>query len=192
MDKSLEKITPDVTKLRPNRRNYKGGNNAKPLTTRKRFLAAYEEHFGNVTAACYIAGISRQTYYRWMASSSRVNIKFRQQVERIRPAERLKDMIESAFVKRVQQGSDNLIRLGLERKLNDRGYGVPAEDRRSKGGDIIDKVAMAFKDWMEDHPKESLSEKIRWLERFANGRQVDPRLLAERVGLSKVYGSVAD
>jgi hypothetical protein len=188
MSRSLEKASPDVTKLRSNRRNYKGGNNAKPLTTRKIFLAAYEEHFGNVTAACYVAGISRQTFYRWMRSPSRINVKFRGQLERIRPDERLKDLIESAFVKRIQEGSDSLIKVGLERKVRDRGYGVTHSEARSSKDDQLERVALAFGDWAEDHPTATPTEKIYLLERFAERGGVEAEKLAEHLGLGRFYG----
>jgi len=172
---------PDVTMLQKNTGN-RGGNNAKPLSTRKVFLQAYEEHFGNVTAACSIAGISRQTYYRWMKSLSRPNVKFRERLRLTNAKERYLDFLESAQVKRVLEGSDAMIKLGLERKGQSRGWG----ERPREELDLIGKVGSAYLGWLEANPDATLKEKRRWLGMFAERAGISAEELGETVGLPAV------
>lgn len=177
MQKREGNSEPDVTMLQKTTGN-RGGNNAKPTSTRRKFIEAYEEHFGNVTAACRIAGISRQTYYRWMESMSRTNIKFRERLKRTKPKERLADLLEGAFVKRVLEGSDSLIKFGLERAGQSRGWSEAPKVEL----DFVDKVAKGFNLWLEANPQSTTNEKLRWLRAFAQRGGVPVSELAEKVG----------
>lgn len=177
MDTITDIPNPDVTMLQKTT-GYRGGNNAKPQSTRKLFIEAYEEHFGNVTAACRVAGISRQTYYRWIGSMTLTNVKFRRRLELSKPKERLLDLLEGAFAKRVVEGSDALIKYGLERKGQSRGWNdAPEVDLKA-----IEKVAKAFQMWADANPDAPTNERLRWLGMFAQRAEVPMAQLAETLG----------
>ncbi|MBK6589391.1 MAG: hypothetical protein IPG22_13955 [Acidobacteria bacterium] len=179
MNSITDNPNPDVTMLQKTTGN-RGGNNAKTIATRKIFIEAYEEHFGNVTAACSIAGISRQTYYRWMKSLSRTNVKFRERLRLTNPKERYLDFLESAQVKRVLEGSDAMIKLGLERKGQSRGW---AGERPKEEQEKIDQIGEAYLGWVAIHPDGTLKDKRRWLGIFAEKAGVSAEELGEKVGL---------
>lgn len=89
---------------------------------RKRFLRAYEETFGNVSASCEFAGISRRTYYRWLKSKSRVNRKFREKLDLIQPVERELDFTHAMLMKRIAAGDTTAITFNMKNKGRQRGY----------------------------------------------------------------------
>ncbi len=86
------------------------------------------------------------------------------------------------------EGSDSLIKFGLERKVKDRGYGESIKENKEDHG-LLQKVATAFKQWLEDHPAASLVEQTKWLGRFAEGGGVDVESLANLVGISRMSGN---
>lgn len=96
---------------------------------RRRFIKAWEEQFGNVTYACAQAGISRQTYYRWIKSHKPRDRKFREILERIRPMDRLKDSAEFALFKLIEQNDLKATIFALKKYGGDRGWGEPTTAR---------------------------------------------------------------
>jgi hypothetical protein len=119
----------DVTMLQCVPKKRRGGDNAKTSTTRAKFLHAFEQSFGNISASCEFAGISRPTYYRWMQSNTRVNLRFQQQIERILPGERKLDYMEGKLMQRVEAGDTTAIIFGLKTLGRERGYSErPKED----------------------------------------------------------------
>jgi len=90
---------------------------------RLRFLKAYEETFGNITKSCEYAGISRQTFYRWMRGDSPGHRGFRRNVELMRPKELRKDILEDALYEAARAGNVRAIIFGLKTFAKDRGYG---------------------------------------------------------------------
>ncbi len=113
----------DVTMLQKTPRSRRGGNNAKTSETRAKFLEAFEETFGNVTASCLFADITRMTFYRWMSSRSRVNLRFQKKILAVRPFERQLDLAEAALMRRIALGDTAAITFLLRTKGKERGYG---------------------------------------------------------------------
>ncbi len=163
-----------------------GGLNAKTSATRAAFLKAYEDNFGNVTIACKIAGIHRQTFYRWMSSPTRTNARFRKRLELTRPEEKHIDFMESAFNAQVGMGSESLIKFGLTTKGRKRGWSEKP-DVIVINTEVLDRVAQAYQAFLSDHPELTFEDKWKWLVRFANGAKepVEPKELAKRVGLDQ-------
>ena len=162
----------------------KGGDNAKSSATRARFLEAYENNFGNVTIACQLSGIHRRTFYRWMESDTRVNVKFRKKLAQTRPEEKHIDFMESAFTAQVGMGSESLIKFGLTTKGRKRGWSEKP-DVIVINTEVLDRVAQAYQAFLSDHPELTFEDKWKWLVRFANGAKepVEPKELAKKVGL---------
>ena len=162
----------------------KNGTVKPPFTmqTRKIFLKAYEANMGNVTIACRMAGICRQTYYRWLESPTRINQKFRQQLKRLRPEERLIDEAEFTVARGLAEGNMLAAIFTLKTRGRHRGWSERPETLAAMG-DLLDRVAGAYRAWLEDHPEAALEEKIRWLGRFAENGKVPAQDLAKRVGL---------
>ena len=71
-----------------------------------------------------------------MKSKTSVNLKFQRRVKQIRPRELLLDIVESALMKRVEEGSVQAVIYMLKTKGKDRGWGktepVPQVDAPSK------------------------------------------------------------
>lgn len=88
--------------------------------TRLKFLDAFETTCGNVSASCEYAGISRQTYYRWMRSLTATNIQFRDRLSRIKPNDRLVDLAESRLMQKIGEGDIAAIIFTLKTKGRDR------------------------------------------------------------------------
>lgn len=162
----------------------KGGDNAKSSATRARFLEAYENNFGNVTIACQLSGIHRRTFYRWMESDTRVNVKFRKKLAQTRPEEKHIDFMESAFTAQVGMGSESLIKFGLSTKGRRRGW--VEKQTLTIETEVLDRVAQAYQAFLSDHPELTFEDKWKWLVRFANGAKepVEPEQLAKKCGIS--------
>ena len=89
---------------------------------RKAFLKAYEETFGNVSASCEFAGINRATFYRWIKSKSRINLKFQEKLSSIQPQERELDYTHAKLMERIKSGDTQAIIYNLKTKGRARGY----------------------------------------------------------------------
>jgi hypothetical protein len=144
------------------------------------FLKAYEENFGNVTIACKLAGIHRQTFYRWLESETRVNKKFRERLKLTKPEERQVDYLESAFNERVKDGSDTLIKFGLTAKGRGRGW-VERQDTAVLDTEAITKLLDAFAEVVKQNPDMTESERALWIRDFAETGGVPVDTLARRI-----------
>jgi hypothetical protein len=89
---------------------------------RKRFLRNYETCYGNVSAACSLTGIARQTFYRWQKSNTKVNKIFREKLALIRPKDLLLDVAEATLVKSAETGNLMAAMYILNKKGHERGY----------------------------------------------------------------------
>lgn len=118
----------DVTMLQKIPRS-PGGHNAKKSPTRRKFLHAFESTCGNITASCKLAGISRLTYYRWMESSTEVNLKFQESIKKLRAPELLKDLAEGVLIAHLNKGNLDAAKFVLERKAKERGYANRTETK---------------------------------------------------------------
>jgi hypothetical protein len=152
--------------------------------TRKRFLLAYERTYGNVSASCEFAGISRQTYYRWMRSTSKVNRKFQEKVNGSRPQDRLVDLAESKLVQKINEGDVAAIIYTLKTRGRGRGW---AEKREQASPDStpspLDQAMRAFRLWLDDHPSTKVSERVKWAARFAAVAGVESGDLLRSAGI---------
>jgi hypothetical protein len=150
----------------------------KSPTTRKKFLEAYEATCGNVTLSCEQAGISRKTFYRWMGSTTAVNLKFQRQLARIKPKERLVDICETALLKRVREGSDTLIKFGLSTQGSHRGWGEAA-----RGSETVERIAAVFRQFLAEnaHMATTAQAQMYWIGVFARQAGVPPFELAKQI-----------
>lgn len=83
---------------------------------KEKFLQAFKNSLGIVSAACEVAGVSRKTYYRWTESDEEF-------------AEKVKDMgdfqcdfVESKLLKKIEEGDTTAIIFYLKTKGKKRGY----------------------------------------------------------------------
>jgi hypothetical protein len=97
-----------------------GGGPEKTAEQRRLFLKCYESSFGNVSASCAFAGISRQTFYRWMRDTSGKYLRFQRHVENTKPAELRKDLIEGALMDLVIAGNIRAILFAVKSYCKDR------------------------------------------------------------------------
>lgn len=164
----------------------RGGDNAKTSDTRARFLFMYEKSFGNISASCEYAQIARPTYYRWMKSKSRVNVRFQQKIAALQPAEKLIDYAEAALTKRIAQGDTTAIIFALKTKGKVRGYSEKSIEVSEQQiiNETLEKVAHSFQMWLADNRDAADEEKSLWLERFARNGGVESKELARRVNVS--------
>lgn len=90
----------------------------KPTTEKKKekFLQAYKNSLGIVSAACEVAGVSRKTYYRWIESDE----EFAAKVEDM--ADFQCDFVESKLLKKIEEGDTTAIIFYLKTKGKKRGY----------------------------------------------------------------------
>jgi len=172
-------IDQDVPKQR-------GGHNAKTAVTRNRFLAAYEKTFGNVDQSCRYAGISRQTYYRWIKSESPVNLQFQRSVGQIRPREPLVDLAEPAAMKLAEEGNLNaaIHLLKARAKIEGGGDDLPsAEAETSSKNRKVIQVKDTFDIWLKENPTATTDEKRVWLLRLAGLADIQMTALSQFHGL---------
>lgn len=122
--KPKAKATPknDVTMLQKTPKKRRGGDNRKSSGTRNKFLLAYEETCGNITASCLYAGLSRLTFYRWMKSTSRINKRFQEKILLLKPIEAQLDLAEAVVHAHLKHGSLRAAELVLKTRGKVRGY----------------------------------------------------------------------
>ncbi|MEZ5425246.1 MAG: hypothetical protein R2747_03170 [Pyrinomonadaceae bacterium] len=89
----------------------------------KLFYEAYEKTFGNISASCEYAGMSRRTYYGWMDSKRPEHLEFKRRLKEIRPEERKKDILEAKILEYALNGSVTAAIFTLKTQARDRGYG---------------------------------------------------------------------
>lgn len=154
--------------------------------TRQRFIEAYERTCGNVSASCEYAGISRQTYYRWIKSLTPVNIRFRERIKLVRANDRLVDLAESRLMQKVADGDIAAIIFTLKTKGRDRGwnerdgldFGRGYTERKS----LVQSGAEAFMLWLTEYPNAQREEREVMLIGFAERLKIDVDELASEVG----------
>lgn len=86
---------------------------------RELFLVLLEDQRGNVSAACEAAGVSRQTYYRWLEDEH-----FAEACSIVR--EGLIDWVEGKLFELVEDGSSRDTQFYLRTQAKHRGYGEGA------------------------------------------------------------------
>lgn len=104
----------------PWKRSNQGRHNLSGL--RLRFVKAYERNLGNVSVTCHEIGIQRITFYRWMKSTTKVNVKFQQRLAAVQPEERHADALEFAHTQLVNKGDVTAVIFGLKAKGRHRGW----------------------------------------------------------------------
>lgn len=158
--------------------------------TRAAFIKAFERNFGNISLSCREVGIDRKTYYRWIASDTPINVKFRQKLERVRPEDHHIDMLEAAHTELVRKLDPAAVIFGLKTKGRKRGW----NERELPDGAVVvtkeafEQVVEAFRAWLDDYRDAPEEEKVKWLCRFADNSGVDCKKLAERVGVQLPEG----
>ncbi|MBX3297055.1 MAG: hypothetical protein KF762_15230 [Acidobacteria bacterium] len=154
--------------------------------TRRRFLEAFERTCGNVSASCEYAGISRQTYYRWIKSLTPVNIRFRERLKLIRPDDRLVDLAESKLLQKIADGDITAIIFTLKARGRGRGWierdKLESNNSRTEMRAKVMAGAEAFLLWLSEYPNASRSEREVMLNAFADRMKIDVDDLAEEVG----------
>lgn len=90
----------------------------KPTTDEKKekFLQAYKNSLGIVSAACDMAGISRMTYNRWIKADEDFAAKIKDM------ADFQCDFVESKLLKKIEEGDTTAIIFYLKTKGKKRGY----------------------------------------------------------------------
>ena len=79
-------------------------------------IEALEKSLQSVTRACKAVGISRQTFYRWMATDP----KFAEAVEDV--SEQVKDYVEDKLITHIMNDDLTAILFYANTKMKDRGY----------------------------------------------------------------------
>lgn len=175
-----------VTGVQP--ANKQRRKNGLPATgsTRAIFLKAYEFSFGNVSESCRTAGITRATYYRWVNSPTRVNQRFRERLEKIKPNEARIDFLEAAHTELVKRGDTAAVIYGLKTQGRHRGWSE-RPDTLILSTSALDAVAKAYQDFLNDYPDLTFDEKWRWLVKFAGQSKtpIAPAELAAKVGIKQ-------
>ncbi len=95
-----------------------------------KFLEEFSRCYGIVKTACERAGLTRQTYYKWMrddeAFASSVRIVLDEQV----------DMVEGQLLDKIQEGDTTAVIFYLKCKGKGRGYGnVEVSEKRGQEAD---------------------------------------------------------
>ena len=155
------------------------GDNTKTSETRARFLEAYEKTFGNVSASCQYAGISRMTFYRWLESQTPVNVRFRAKLDRLKPDEAFADELESALVGRVRAMDTTAIIFGLKAKGRHRGGTDKPLETALINSAVLDKLMAQVNAVIE--PTMPESEKQLWIRDIAANAGVPEDALMRRL-----------
>lgn len=90
----------------------------RPTTEKKKekFLQAYKNSLGIVSAACEMVGIPRKTYYRWVKDDEDFAAKVKDM------ADFQCDFVESKLLKKIEEGDTTAIIFYLKTKGKSRGY----------------------------------------------------------------------
>lgn len=141
---------------------------------RRRFLHFFEQTFGNISAACELAEIPRMTFYRWMKSDSRVNVRFRERLNLIQPEERKADFIDGKMMQLVANGVPAVVIHA------DKGYGKNRDKQSSaeKIDTTLSEIAALLKQFLLDKPEFPKADAIRV---FAKKGGVEPQELGKLI-----------
>ncbi len=82
----------------------------------KRFAKYFYAQLGNISIACTLSGIARQTFYNWMSNSE----AFAQVVDDVR--EKTIDYVESKLMKNIKEGKETSAIFFLKTQGKSRGY----------------------------------------------------------------------
>ena len=96
--------------------NTNGQRDANTQELKKKLIQALHNSLGVVTAACEKLGISRQTFYNYLAEDK----DFAQAVADV--GEVALDFTESKMFRRIEKGDNKMIQFFLETKGKKRGY----------------------------------------------------------------------
>jgi hypothetical protein len=96
---------------------------------KEKFLFAYLNNLGDITATCKAVGINRWTYYKWLQKDEQFKKDIKEQDEVNL------DFAESCLKERMKAGDTRAIIFYLESKGKSRGYGKNI-DITSNGKDI--------------------------------------------------------
>lgn len=90
----------------------------KPTTEerKEKFLQAFKNSLGIVSAACEMAGVSRKSYYRWIEGDEDFAAKIKDM------ADFQCDFVESKLLKKIEEGDTTAIIFYLKTKGKKRGY----------------------------------------------------------------------
>lgn len=143
-------------------------------TARRNFLRGYEHTFGNISAACEFAGISRQTFYRWMKSPTSVNIRFRERLARIQPDERKADFIDGKMMALVARGVPQVVIHADKTYGKNRGR----TDELAQANRTLEQVAAILKQFLQERPEFPKAEAV---EVFAKKSGVEPQELGNLI-----------
>lgn len=89
------------------------------LTLKKRlFIESFETAYGNVSMACKLTDISRQTYYNWVDTDP----GFVETLSQVKPKQKLIDLAEHGLQRKLVDGDITAIIFTLKTLGKDRGY----------------------------------------------------------------------
>jgi len=94
---------------------------------KKDMIEALTKSAGNVSAACKMVGVSRQTHYAWLDKSDTYKKEYGDSLEQ------LKDFVETELLKNIKGGSVAAQIFWLKTKAKDRGYVERVELDASEG-----------------------------------------------------------
>ncbi len=170
--------------------NPRGGGPPKTSLHRKLFLMAYEANGGIISQACQMSGISRETYYRWMDSPSRINVVFRQRLARLRPKERFIDHAELTILDAIKGGDITASIFTLKTQGRHRGWSErPLEQA------IIDSAAMspvlaAYQKILSMNPDLTEAERSLWIKDLASTAGIAEDALTRRIKVLELTAKV--
>ena len=109
------------------------------IINKKKALECLERHRGIITHACKEAGISRETFHKWVKEDA----DFKSKVDDIN--ETVIDFVENKLFKAIEGGSEKSIHFYLRFKAKERGY-TDSLDITSKGQSISEVEVRIIRD----------------------------------------------
>jgi len=109
------------------------------IINKKKALECLERHRGIITHACKEAGISRETFHKWVKEDA----DFKRKVDDIN--ETVIDFVENKLFKAIECGSEKSIHFYLRFKAKERGY-TDSLDITSKGMSISEVEVRIIRD----------------------------------------------
>ena len=173
----------------PKKKRAVGGGPVITSAQRRLFLAAYEANCGIVTEACEIAQISRRTFYRWLQSPTRVNAKFRKQLEAVKPKERLIDAAELTIHKGIAGGDVTAAIFTLKTQGRNRGW-AERPDTAAADPTAIDSALIAYQRVCADRPNMGDAERQLWIRDLSEVSGVPQDLLLRRIKVLELTANV--
>ena len=97
------------------------------------FLEAFEKHATNISRACKVVEINRQTHYDWKSR----NPTYKESIEAIE--ESMIDFAESMLYKNMKDGKESSILFFLKTRGKSRGY-IEKQELDISGDPLINKI----------------------------------------------------